>query len=421
MSKSDIFNKYAELALEKGLISNADSKEKLESGTGADSLNISDIEVLYGVKPNSLKGMEYKRNIVENAHPNAAVVSPSYDKLNGLVENLNERQDIMLNIVNKPVNGHHTQKKYAADELMLSLVSIANHMDNINNDELRVLADACVEQLGRKKQANPLAILAPLFTPMGMAGVAAVGGLIYWAQHSPEVNKGFRRNAENLIKQLDDLITSGTGMFSLRTEYSDAFKNQMKEVRNKVSDLLKIHSKVEKIVEEIEAPKAADSLAHNIQAAHIISNNPSYIDTYDSFKDEVKKIEPMLATIKKNFNNESYKARQVKGDEGLFSKINDMFGGVMYGGKKSLISDEFNDVLLTLESFTESVKEVGDILYKAKDSENMNKSKLEDVKPQMASYDRHDQSHKKEKSKSTFEDLNTEDLEKTLNELGIST
>ena len=108
MRDSEIFNSFIKIAQEKGMISE-DAPEKakkiLEKTHRADSLDISAIEALYGVKPNMPKDMEYKRNIIEDAHPNAAIVSPSYDKLNGLVENNNERQDILLNIVNRTPDG----------------------------------------------------------------------------------------------------------------------------------------------------------------------------------------------------------------------------------------------------------------------------------------------------------------------------
>ena len=43
-----------------------------------------------------------------------------------------ERQNILLHIVNKRNDGLLTQRKYAQKELMLSLVRIANDLDNKN-------------------------------------------------------------------------------------------------------------------------------------------------------------------------------------------------------------------------------------------------------------------------------------------------
>lgn len=182
----DIFEKYAELAMERGLVSKGEGiKDKLEKNPRWDSQDISAIELLYGVKPDSPKEMEYKKNIVEIAHPNAVVVAPAHDRLNGLVENLNERNNILINIVNKPVDGHLTGRRYASDELVRSLVRIANDMDNKNSDELRILADTCIEEM--HKEALSWKDVTDFFsdkgsdvveTGKGTAAGAAIGGTI---------------------------------------------------------------------------------------------------------------------------------------------------------------------------------------------------------------------------------------------------
>ena len=121
--RSEIFDNYVKIAEEKGIVSK-DAPEKakkiLEETGRADSRSIKDIEKLYGVKNDTLKSMEYKRNIIEDAHPDSIVIAPSYDKLNGLVENNNERQDIMLRLVNKMPNGQLDNHKYAQKDLLLS-------------------------------------------------------------------------------------------------------------------------------------------------------------------------------------------------------------------------------------------------------------------------------------------------------------
>lgn len=153
MRSSDIFERFAKIALDKGLITKAspeELKKKLEENPRMDSLDISAIEALYGVKPDLPKDMQYKKNIVEDAHPESVVVSPSHDKINGLVENINERQNILLRIVNKSPNGHAMQRKYAEKELLLSLVRIANDLDNTGKEELRKLADVCLEQTSKQ-------------------------------------------------------------------------------------------------------------------------------------------------------------------------------------------------------------------------------------------------------------------------------
>ena len=155
MRRSDIFDSYAKIAEESGLIKSADESKELkkykdDAYPRAGSDDISTIEALYGVKPDD--SIEYKYNIMEAAHPKAVVVAPSYDKLNALFENNIERQNIMLNIVMKPTTGKNVTQgpKYAKKELLMQLIRIANDMDNKNVDELRVLADDCITQLKKK-------------------------------------------------------------------------------------------------------------------------------------------------------------------------------------------------------------------------------------------------------------------------------
>lgn len=153
---SDIFDAYAKLAIEKGIIKVAQEKESKElkkykndsyPRAGSDTLEI--IENKYNVKPEKPKSQEYKNNIMEVAHPHKVILSPAYDKINALVENNIERQNIIINITQKPVNGQLTQHKYAQD-LASSLVAIANDLDNKNIEPLRKLADECIEDLHKK-------------------------------------------------------------------------------------------------------------------------------------------------------------------------------------------------------------------------------------------------------------------------------
>lgn len=186
---SDIFNEYAKIAIKKGLIKNAEESKELKKykddsypRAGSDTIEI--IESLYGVKPEKPKSQEYKDNIMEVAHPNKVILAPSYDKINGLVENNIERQRIMINIVNKPPNGYLTQHKYAA-ELAKSLMQIANDMDNRNIEPLRKLADTCIEQLHKEALSwdeikNWLSGKSSDAVDIGEAGAtgAVIGGVV---------------------------------------------------------------------------------------------------------------------------------------------------------------------------------------------------------------------------------------------------
>lgn len=150
--KSDVFDIYAKIAEENGIISLADDEPKESSKLkkykkspyprmGSD--DISTIEAMYGIKPDDTV-IKYEHNIMEAAHPKPVVIAPAYDRLNALVENNIERQNIMINIINKPTDGKINSRKYASKELLMELVRLANDLDNSNHDELRLLADNCI-------------------------------------------------------------------------------------------------------------------------------------------------------------------------------------------------------------------------------------------------------------------------------------
>lgn len=168
MRNSDIFNDYAKIAEEMGLVSLSEDEEKSKSDKPKETAkmrkykkspyprmgsdDISTIEALYNVKPDN--SIEYENNIMEAAHKTPVVIAPAYDRLNALVENNIERNNIMCNIALKPNNGNTTQHRYAEKDLLMQLVRVANDMDNSGNDELRSLADECIAKLTLKKNAD---------------------------------------------------------------------------------------------------------------------------------------------------------------------------------------------------------------------------------------------------------------------------
>lgn len=242
---SEILDIYTKLLEDKGILKEAyPSLEayKNDPQARAGSDDISTIEALYNVKPETIPGMEYDDNIIETAHPNSVIIAPSYDKINGLVENNIERHNIMSNIALKPNTATHTNPKYARQELVLELVKIANEMDSKNKEELFTLADDCLLSLrkeafsfdemsqwfkertddaggigeGAISGAGIGAAVGGLLTawtgagilagvPVGAATGAVAGGLIAaFTKTTPKV-QNIALNAQEVSKQLEDL------------------------------------------------------------------------------------------------------------------------------------------------------------------------------------------------------------------------
>lgn len=350
MSKSEIFDNFVKIAQEKGMISK-DAPEKakkiLDKTHRADSLDISAIEALYGVKPDLPKDMEYKRNIIEDAHPNAAIVSPSYDKLNGLVENNNERQDILLNIVNRTPNGHGNLHKNATKNLVLSLVRVGNELDIKRADKLRVLADTCLAQVSLKKQAIlPLAI-----------GVAAAIGALYAQQHMSFSNEGFQQNHNKLIAEIDDLLNSNSD-WGVGSQYTPEFHNMVQQLKDKLNNFYALYQRVYPLISNLEKPQTAKDLLQIAQQPQTDSVVKAYQMLRAAFEDMV----PYLDTVKNDFSSETFKAQQTQ-DKGILTSLVDKMQ-VFHGGK-GLISDDFDDVVRAFAPYQQSVADILDILRKA--------------------------------------------------------
>ena len=145
--RSEIFDNYVDIARKQGLISEATDSARV----GSDDL--STIELLYGVKPNG----KDEKSIVEQAHPEPVVIAPAYDRLNGLVENVQERQNIIISIINKAPQAKLTQHRYAeTQELVDELIRVGFLMDNQDQHDLMKLADDCTEHLLKKQAILPL-------------------------------------------------------------------------------------------------------------------------------------------------------------------------------------------------------------------------------------------------------------------------
>jgi gas vesicle protein len=376
MRHSDIFDEFAKIALANGLISEATPEQlqkKLEENPRWDSLDVSAIEALYGLKPDAPKDMEYKRNIVEIAHPKSVVVSPAHDKLNGLVENINERQDILLNIVKKPNNGHLSNKKYAEKQLLLTLVRIGNDLDNQKKEELRFLADVCLEQTATiTKKATPLALLGVPLTAATIGWIAlpiaVTLGAIYFQQHCAFRDEGFPENHNKLIAEIDDMLNS-TVSFGVGNKYTQGFIAKLQELKSKISEIKSKYDQIFKVIEVIETPKTGKQLMELIKSP----KNTDIMDAFNTFKEAMDDFRPYILTVTSNFKNETYKIRQVA-DKGVISKMVD-WTGISHGGW-GLIADDFDDVVRALGPYMKSLEIILDTLEKAKTVQQQAHEKL---------------------------------------------
>lgn len=356
MSQSEIFDNFVKIAQEKGMISSDSDKviEKKAAPTRANSL-ISDIEALYGVKPDTNDNMEYENNIVEVAHPNSAIVAPSYDKLNGLVENINERQNIIINILRKPTNGLSTNHKYAQKELLSSLVSLANDLDNRDKEELRVLTDACLMQMYSdnkqlKKEAVPV-------VPV-VVGLVALVGAIYAHQHLDNLSEGLKQDYDNLMSKLDKFLNSSIS-WGVGHEYDQDLKNHVQGFEARLKQFWSLYESITGTINELEMPRDTND-------AKKIALSPQSTAVFDAHKKLdilITNISDYIAKVESNFKDKAYKARHTK-NKGMITSLLEKTH--LLGGDTSLMADDFLAVLNAIGPFKESVAGLMKMLQESK-------------------------------------------------------
>ncbi len=340
MKHSDIFNEFVKIAQEKGLIAKADQAEHTEKSFSEtnprhDSLSIEQISKLYNNKPKLPKDMEYKNNIMEDAHPDSLVLSPSHDKLNGLVENEIEGQNIRMRIVMKTPDGQLTQRKYAEKQLILSLVRTANDLDNHNQEELRKLADICLMQASGKQ-----------FTKVAqwqlIGVIAAAIGMLYAKQHLRFHSDGFSADYQKAIAEIDDLLNSNAN-FGVGYEYTPAFLQVVSKLKEELGKLNTGVQSIMPALEKIELPKTGAELKQIAQ----MPDTSNAIQALEAFKQIVEEVYPYINKTVVDFGNEAFKQRAIA-QKGFLSSVVDSTE-VLHGGG-GLIADDFDDVKHALQT-----------------------------------------------------------------------
>jgi hypothetical protein len=311
---SEIFDEYARIALEQGLITEAKAESK-KPNPRYDSLDLEAIEMLYGVKPNDKEDDSKSgfMSTLEKAHPEPVIVAPSYDKLNGLVENLIERQNVMVGIALKPNDGKLVQRRYvtAHNELLNELLKTAFMLDKKGEDDLMKLADSCSQRIVNEnfiKEAWSwgdlwsglgigVAAVAPIIaTIAGTAGTGAalLGGPVGWGigagvllvtsllnNFGDNIDQGFVANCQRATECLQDVLDDPDEVKGI----GDDISRWMDTIRS-AEDVFKtaMDSTVEGKMEDVENGKNLLNKCFNV--ATILSRDiPSWIRLLMATKD----------------------------------------------------------------------------------------------------------------------------------------
>ena len=324
---SDIFNEYAKIAIEKGLI--VEAKETEVTNPRYDSVDLEAIALLYGIKPN---GKDDDKHIVEQAHPDSVIVSPAYDRINGLVENGLERQDVMHYIATKPNHGKHINERYvkAKQELIDNVIKTAFTLDKNDETDLMALADSCAERL-TKKAMVPTSLLAagvviskiPWMVRVGTAALTAIGLV---NNFGGEIDKGVQQNADAARTSLESI--------------TDNFP----KLSSKIYDLIDRIIKIQDLNNELTDAHIALSEDASSEAAY--SKNEKrlieYIKSTRELSTEIRRFVNMLNRLT---------------DESWLIKHMGNFGAIIQEGINLISAPDGAQAVTALETLDESLNE----------------------------------------------------------------
>jgi hypothetical protein len=352
--ETGIFESFVKIAQEKGLVSNADHAEHTEKDLDNprwDSLSIEQIGKLYNTKTKKPEDMEYEKNIMEDAHPEPVVMFRSHDKLNSLIENENEGQTIRLNIVNKIPNGQLTQHKYAEKQLVLSLVRLANDLDNRNQDELRVLADTCLVQTTQPTLKKTALI------PFAVYPIAAAIGAVYAKNHLALHSDGFTADYEKAVNEIDDLLNSNSN-WGVGYSYTPQFMQTVNQLKTNLAELNTEVQKALPVLNNLETPRNANELK-------VLAQQPETHEAAQALNGlttVMTNIYPFIKQVATDFGSESYKQRAIE-HKGVLTSLIDA-PGALHGGK-GLVADDFDDVRHALQTLMADVVNISKGLSQA--------------------------------------------------------
>src|ERR1019366_8401655 len=397
-NKSDIFDCYAAIAQEQGLISFSEENEidmgeskaeekpkndnapkesaklkkyKKSPAPRAGSDDISTIEALYNTKPDD-SVFKYENCITQAAHPKPVVIAPSYDKLNGLVENDFERANIMHNIVMKQTNSLHTNHKYAANkDLLLQLVKIANDMDNRGFEDLREIADICIEKLSESNIEKKKSVIVKVaLLPLLIGGAAVLAAIWIW-QHMSDTNNGLINNINNAIKELDDLKENSW----YESNVDGIVQRDVAIIENKINALRSVAKDFNVVMNDIEKPDAGD-----INTLNDVNNKigTDVSAKLDAFVKAVEGITPVLVSAINNFTNNDYQKEH--SDPSWASKLSGYVGEALHG-RWGLVANDFISAANALETLEGSLR---DAYKKATNFDNVKKNSQDDIQGEMA-------------------------------------
>lgn len=303
---SDIFDDYCKIMEKKGFVKEADKSEGLlkQDEKYKDKEWVEKIQALYNINPN-----DTDKSIIEQAHPNMMIIAPSYDKVNGLVENEEERHNIIVGLVNKMPGAGLTANKLASEELMNELVKLAFYFEDIDED-LSKKADLSAVLLSKelKKKAFWPVATKVLFSPVTwkvLGGALTLIGLkdIFIGN----ISEGISKDLDKAISEVSDLKskTEGSDLGVVNSCLSNL--NYMKSVLPDLLNSLKAGYSQEQIESIDSHQEAISAVKLSEEQLKILNKYGNYFSRMVPKLQDFAKVINDITLTDSTFSNEAWK------------------------------------------------------------------------------------------------------------------
>ena len=324
---SEIWNEFEKIALEQGLITEAQEDKRQERSqedpakmpARYDSLSNDAIRMLYGLEPEKI--FEKGKTIIEVAHPETAIAGRAYDAMNAVWENEHQRHDMMSYIALKMPNGHLTQRRYVAakQDLVNALVRSAFTLDHEDEHELMSLADSCAERLVKRDEEIKKEAIAPLAIA-GIAAGAALLGAAWYVSYGPQTAQNVYINSQQVLESLDKLSDQ---------PYADGIRTDVQKIMDMAEAVYADKDQLGQVISVDAAVTAAQSAAHKAKVDAINKRIQTYIN-------QLRKVQRAIPNWVKKI--QSVNSTSTEGSSDWWAKVKGIFDPVYDTKTEDLIN-----------------------------------------------------------------------------------
>lgn len=314
------------------------------------------IDDLYDIDVN-----KKKRNITEEAHPDLKVGFDSYDPVNSVLKNDNQKQDLTINILNRKQHGILVNEIYASKARLIgSLVKTANTLES-HDAGLTLYCDNIIRALDNEKMPDKVAAAQLAVMPF-LAIPAGVVAIMYFQQHLPAFSSGVERDIKNMQAEIKDMLDDSAGSLIGRT-YTDSFKSKLNFAYTNLTKIGNAFQFIKQRLSQMILPKNGEELLETKDDP----KNEQTIQYFDKFTEMSLAMIQYLNKFKVAMQNQDMKEMQIQQKGKLQQLIDDTH---ILSGRYGLIRDDIDDMIRFVDPLVGSLTKMIETIKQAKEKSN---------------------------------------------------